>query len=114
MALDAEGYRIYKGEPEGKLVQEAKYEEPVMTDTAPHIANFLAAVRSRKYQDLNADVDIGRISADLAIWPTSATGAAAAFDVRSENRKIRRFRSQRHRPSGLPQTLHHSPAHRVV
>jgi len=65
MALDAEGYRIYKGEPEGKLVHEAKYEEPVMTDTAPHMANFLAAVRSRKYQDLNADVDIGRISADL-------------------------------------------------
>jgi predicted dehydrogenase len=65
MALDAEGYRIYKGEPEGKLVQQAKYEEPVMTDTAPHMANFLAAVRSRKYQDLNADVDIGRISADL-------------------------------------------------
>lgn len=65
MALDAEGYRIYKGEPEGKLVQEAKYEEPVMTDTGPHMANFLAAVRSRKYQDLHADVDIGRISADL-------------------------------------------------
>jgi predicted dehydrogenase len=65
MALDGEGYRIYKGEPEGKLVQQAKYEEPVMTDTAPHMANFLAAVRSRKYQDLNADVDIGRISADL-------------------------------------------------
>jgi predicted dehydrogenase len=65
MALDAEGYRIYKGEPEGKLVQQAKYEEPVMTDTAPHMANFLSAVRSRKYQDLNADIDIGRISADL-------------------------------------------------
>ena len=65
MALDAEGYRIYKGEPEGKLVQQAKYEEPVMTDTQPHMANFLAAVRSRKYQDLNADIDVGRISADL-------------------------------------------------
>jgi predicted dehydrogenase len=65
MALDAEGYRIYKGEPEGKLVQEAKYEEPDKTDTGPHIANFLSAVRSRKYQDLHADVDVGRISADL-------------------------------------------------
>jgi predicted dehydrogenase len=65
MAVDAEGYRIYKGEPEGKLVQEAKYEEPVKTDTAPHIRNFLEAVRSRKYQDLHADIDVGRISADL-------------------------------------------------
>ena len=65
MALDAEGYRIYKGEPEGELVQQAKYEEPGQTDTAPHMANFLAAVRSRKHEDLHADVDIGRISADL-------------------------------------------------
>jgi predicted dehydrogenase len=65
MALDAEGYRIYKGEPEGKLVQEAKYEEHAKTDTGPHIANFLSAVRSRKHQDLHADVDVGRISADL-------------------------------------------------
>ena len=65
MALDAEGYRIYKGEPEGKLVQQAKYEEPTETDTNPHVANFLAAVHSRRYQDLHADIDVGRISADL-------------------------------------------------
>jgi len=65
MAVDAEGYRIYKGQNEGKLAEQAKYEEPSKTDTSPHIANFLAAVRSRKYQDLHADVDIGRISADL-------------------------------------------------
>jgi predicted dehydrogenase len=65
MAVDAEGYRIYKGQDEGKLAEQAKYEEPSKTDTMPHIANFLAAVRSRKYQDLHADVEIGRISADL-------------------------------------------------
>ena len=65
MAVDAEGYRVYKGQNEGKLAEQAKYEEPAMTDTMPHIANFLAAVRSRKYQDLHADVDVGRISADL-------------------------------------------------
>jgi predicted dehydrogenase len=65
MSLDAEGYRIYKGEREGKLVEQAKYQEPSMTDTEPHIANFLSAVRSRRYQDLHADVDVGRISADL-------------------------------------------------
>jgi predicted dehydrogenase len=65
MALDAEGCRIYKGEPEGKLSQQLKYQESGKTETGPHMANFLAAIRSRKYQDLNADVDIGRISADL-------------------------------------------------
>ena len=31
----------------------------------PHLANFLAAIRSRKHQDLRAEVDIGRQSADL-------------------------------------------------
>ena len=65
MSLDGEGCRIYKGEPEGKLVQEIKYDEGALSETGPHMENFLAAVRSRKYQDLHAEVDIGRISADL-------------------------------------------------
>jgi hypothetical protein len=64
MALDANGYRIYTGDP-AKLSQQAKYEEPSKTDTAPHVANFLAAVRSRRHEDLHADVRIGVISADL-------------------------------------------------
>jgi predicted dehydrogenase len=64
MSLDANGYRIYTGDP-AKLSQQAKYEEPSKTDTAPHVANFLAAVRSRKHEDLHADVRIGVVSADL-------------------------------------------------
>jgi hypothetical protein len=32
-------------------------------DTRPHMANFLAAVRSRNYKALNADVEIGVTSA---------------------------------------------------
>ncbi|MFL6302081.1 MAG: hypothetical protein ACJ72H_00950 [Candidatus Sulfotelmatobacter sp.] len=65
MSLDGDGCRIYKGEPEGKLVQEIKYQEGPDGETGPHMENFLAAVRSRKYQDLHAEVEIGRISADL-------------------------------------------------
>ncbi len=34
-------------------------------DTPPHMANFLAACRSRNYKDLHADVAIGVMSADL-------------------------------------------------
>jgi predicted dehydrogenase len=64
MALDADGYRIYTGDP-AKLTDQAKYEEPKKTDTGPHMANFLKAVRSRKPEDLNADVQIGVRSADL-------------------------------------------------
>jgi hypothetical protein len=64
MALDANGYRIY-GEDPATPTQQAKYEEPRKTDTGPHITNFLKAVRSRNYQDLHADVEIGVKSADL-------------------------------------------------
>jgi predicted dehydrogenase len=65
MSVDAEGFRVYKGEPMGKLVQEGKYEEPGKTDTGPHIKNFLDAIRSRKHEDLHAEIEIGRISAGL-------------------------------------------------
>lgn len=34
-------------------------------DAGPHMENFLAAVRSRNYQDLHAEVQIGVTSADL-------------------------------------------------
>jgi predicted dehydrogenase len=64
MSLDQDGYRIYKGDP-AKLAEQAKFEEPRRTDTGPHMTNFLAAVRSRKPDDLHADVNVGRISADL-------------------------------------------------
>jgi predicted dehydrogenase len=87
MALDAEGYRIYKGEPEGQLVQQAKFEEPQQTDTGPHMANFLAAVRSRKYQDLHADIEIGRISADLCHLANISYrrgGQSLKFDPKTE------------------------------
>ena len=56
MAVDANGYRISTGDP-AKLSAQAKYEEPKKTDTGPHMTNFLAAVRSRKHEDLHADVD---------------------------------------------------------
>ena len=36
-----------------------------ITDTIPHMANFLAAVKSRNYKDLHADVEIAVASADL-------------------------------------------------
>jgi predicted dehydrogenase len=61
MSLDGNGYRIYKGDP-AKLVQSVKGDDESFDE---HISNFLSAMRSRRYQDLHADVDIGRLSADL-------------------------------------------------
>jgi predicted dehydrogenase len=68
MALDGNGFQVYKGvkadksEKQEKIMDEARAEVP---DTIPHMANFLAAVKSRNYKDLHADVEIAVPSADL-------------------------------------------------
>jgi predicted dehydrogenase len=61
MVVDGSGFQVYKGEKRD-LVMDVKKEGE---DTGPHMANFLKAVKSRNYQDLNADVQIGVTSADL-------------------------------------------------
>jgi predicted dehydrogenase len=61
MAVDAAGFQVYKGKE--KIMDEAKAPGD---DTTPHMSNFLAAVKSRDYKSLNADVEIGVASADLA------------------------------------------------
>ncbi|MBV9306714.1 MAG: Gfo/Idh/MocA family oxidoreductase [Acidobacteriaceae bacterium] len=86
MALDAEGYRIYTGDP-AKLTQQAKYEEEGKTSTTPHIGNFLKAVRSHKIEDLHADINVGRISADLCHLANISyrlNGRLLAFDPKTE------------------------------
>ena len=61
MAVDGDGFQVYKGEKRD-LIMDQKKEQG---DTGPHMANFLKAVKSRNYQDLNADVQIGVTSANL-------------------------------------------------
>jgi predicted dehydrogenase len=73
MAVDGNGFQVYKGvvstnakggkvEKQEKIMDEKKGDGG---DTGPHMANFLAAVKSRNYKDLHADVEIGVTSADL-------------------------------------------------
>jgi predicted dehydrogenase len=62
MSVDSESFKIYKGEKSELVQDEAKAPG---SDTGPHMTNFLAACRSRRYQDLNADVAIGVASANL-------------------------------------------------
>ena len=61
MAVDGDGFQVYKGEKRDLIMDQKKE----TGDTGPHMANFLKAVKSRNYQDLNADVQIGVTSADL-------------------------------------------------
>ncbi|MCC6365852.1 MAG: Gfo/Idh/MocA family oxidoreductase [Bryobacterales bacterium] len=60
MATDSAGYWVYKGE-KGELAQQGKAEK---SDTAPHMENFLGAVRSRKREDLHAEVAVNVLASD--------------------------------------------------
>lgn len=62
MSVDGSTFKVYKGE-KSELVMDEK--GAPRGDAGPHMENFLAAVRSRKYQDLRAEVQIGVTSADL-------------------------------------------------
>jgi predicted dehydrogenase len=64
MTLDGFGFRVYKGDKR-ELVLEEKVREQRGAETGPHVANFLAALRTRDYKDLNADVEIGVTSVAL-------------------------------------------------
>lgn len=63
MELDGGGYRVYTGE-ENKVAKEVKATRG--TDgTVRHMENFLAAVKSRDYKTLNAEIEIGAAAADF-------------------------------------------------
>jgi predicted dehydrogenase len=79
MTLDDDGYRIYRGE---KLESTGE----VRGDgdaTAPHIANFLDAVRQRRPELLRAGIDEGAMSTDLCHFANISyrTGRLLNLDV---------------------------------
>ena len=79
MTVDGTGYKVFKSsgaEIEGERSRGAgaggqeKYEPGASApndkqDTAPHMKNFLDAVRSRDYKSLHAEIEIGARSADF-------------------------------------------------
>jgi hypothetical protein len=85
MAVDANGFQVYKGE-KSELTLDVKKEPG--SDTAPHMANFLDACRSRKYQDLHADVAIGVMSADLCHLANASYRAGKRLAVDATKRRF--------------------------
>jgi predicted dehydrogenase len=65
MAMSQSSFQVYKGEKGEKIMDEPS-EGRGDGGNSPHFLNFLKAVRSRNYKDLNADVEIGVVAADLA------------------------------------------------
>lgn len=64
MAVEDAGFRIYLGEKRERGESMQMVENP-KEETDPHMQNFLDAVRSRKREDLMADIEEASISADL-------------------------------------------------
>jgi predicted dehydrogenase len=85
MSVDLEGFQIYKGEKR-ELVDKMEFTEPRKWDTAPLVANFLDAVRSRRQADLTADIEQGHLSAALCHLANASyrTGRALDFDPATE------------------------------
>jgi len=81
MVVDLMGYQIYEGE-ELKKTADVGFKEPRAWDSAPHMANFLAAVKSRKHADLHADIEDGATSAALCHMANISyrLGRKLAFD----------------------------------
>jgi len=82
MAIDSQGFQVFKGPKQEKAMDVAKSDVP---DTVPHMANFLAAVKSRHVSELNADVEVGVASADLCHLANASyrVGRALKFDEAS-------------------------------
>jgi predicted dehydrogenase len=60
LAMDASGFWLYKGE-QHTLAMEGKAQRG---DTSPHMDNFLKAVKSRKREDLNAEVAVNVLASN--------------------------------------------------
>jgi predicted dehydrogenase len=86
MSIDLKGYQIYLGEKR-ELAQSMTATEPKLWDTAPHMANFLKAVKSRQQSDLTCDIEEGHYSAALCHLANISyrTGRKLDFDSKNEN-----------------------------
>jgi len=63
LSVDGNGFSVWKGE-DRKLELEEKAKRSATSETGDHMANFIAAVKSRKWQDLRCDVATAAIAAD--------------------------------------------------
>lgn len=86
MMVDYGGFEVYLGEKR-ELAQSMKAAETKIWDTAPHMANFLKAVRTRNPADLNCDIEEGHQSAALCHLANISyrTGRKLQFDRANEN-----------------------------
>ena len=85
LSLDCFGFQMYLGEKH-ELAQEMKHVEPQPWDTAPHVANFLNAMRSRNESELANNIEDGHLSAALSHLANISyrTGRKLSFEPATE------------------------------
>jgi predicted dehydrogenase len=85
MVVDLMGYQVYKGEGLEK-VADVGHKEKRAWDTAPHMANFLEAVKSRKPNELHADIEMGAGAAALCHMANISyrLGRKLEFDAKTQ------------------------------
>ena len=64
MVVDVAGFQVYKGEKHEKVMDEP-FREAKQWDSAPHMDNFLQAVKTRRRESLTAEIEQGALSAAL-------------------------------------------------
>jgi predicted dehydrogenase len=81
LVVDVGGYQVYKGEEHQKVL-DVSFKEKRQWDSAPHMANFVDAVKTRKITDLHADIEIGAGAAALCHMANISyrLGRKLAFD----------------------------------
>jgi predicted dehydrogenase len=64
MAISGEGFQVYKGEPNEKVMDE-NFQGPELWSSVPHMSNFIESVRANDPKQLHASVEDGVKSAAL-------------------------------------------------
>ncbi len=104
MSLDGDGFRVFKGDPAKPAQSEKAAGDPL----GPHLSNFLSAVRSRKYKELNAEINIGRLSADLCHLANISyrmRGQELKFDAQGERFASEEANRLAHPPHRAPYVI---------
>jgi len=86
LCLNAEGFQVFRyGHRRPALSVKSSGARP--GDAAPHLANFLHAVGSRRPSDLNCDIEQGRLSAAMGHMANASCrlGRKLVFDPVAEN-----------------------------
>ena len=80
--VDASGFRVYKGEGSELALEEKSAGPSDNTHLDAHVQNFLQVCRSRKTQDLRAEIEIGAMSAAVGHLATISyrTGRKVFWD----------------------------------